>query len=169
MQTRGQKRRANSSYRRHRRSSHCHKKARSTCKNTSGCKYTNGKRQYCRKSRNTHSRSFRNKQRGGSTLEALPSSRNAPIGFNASKYNSMSGSKVGGRRHKRRHSKRRHSKRRHSRRHHSKRRHSRRRHSRRRHSRRRHSRRRRGGNPAFVTPAVLLAAQKLVQQNGLGL
>ena len=31
----------------------------------------------------------------------------------------------------------------------------------------RRNRRKRGGNPAFVTPAVLLAAQKLVQQNGL--
>ena len=82
-----------------------------------------------------NSRSFRNKQRGGSTLETLPSNRNTPIAYEASKYNSMSGTKVGGRRH----------------------------------SKRRHSRRRRGGNPAFVTPAVLLAAQKLVQQNGLGL
>ena len=31
----------------------------------------------------------------------------------------------------------------------------------------RRSRRRRGGNPAFLTPAVLLAAQKLIQHNGL--
>ena len=31
----------------------------------------------------------------------------------------------------------------------------------------RRNRRKRGGNPAFVTPAVLLAAQKLVQHNGL--
>ena len=36
------------------------------------------------------------------------------------------------------------------------------------HSKRKHhSRRRRGGNPAFATPAVLLAAQKLIQHNGL--
>ena len=149
MQTRSQKKRAQSSYRRHRRSSHCQKKGRATCKNTSGCKYTSGKRQYCRKSRNTHAKTFRNKQRGGSTLEALPSSRNTPIGYNASKYNSMSGSKVGGRRHKRRHMKSRHSKRRMS--------------------KRRMSKRRRGGYPAVIAPAVLLAAQILVQQNGLGL
>ena len=82
-----------------------------------------------------NSRSFRNKQRGGSTLETLPSNRNTPIAYEASKYNSMSGTKVGGRRH----------------------------------MKSRHSKRRRGGNPAFVAPAVLLAAQKLVQQNGLGL
>ena len=82
-----------------------------------------------------NSRSFRNKQRGGSTLETLPSNRNTPIAYEASKYNSMSGTKVGGRRH----------------------------------MKRPHSKRRRGGNPAFVAPAVLLAAQKLVQQNGLGL
>ena len=161
MQTRSQKKRAQSSYRRHRRSSHCQKKGRATCKNTSGCKYTSGKRQYCRKSRNTHAKTFRNKQRGGSTLETLPSNRNTPIAYEATNYNSMSGTKVGGRRHmKSRHSKRRKSKRRHSKRRHSKRRHSKRRH---------HSKRRRGGNPALLTPAVLLAAQKLVQQNGLGL
>ena len=34
--------------------------------------------------------------------------------------------------------------------------------------RKHHSRRKRGGNPAFATPAVLLAAQKLIQLNGLG-
>lgn len=34
--------------------------------------------------------------------------------------------------------------------------------------RKRFSRRKRGGNPAIATPAVLLAAQKLVQHNGLG-
>ena len=87
-----------------------------------------------------NSRSFRNKQRGGSTLETLPSNRNTPIAYEASKYNSMSGTKVGGRRHMKS-----------------------------RHIKRPHSKRRRGGNPAFVAPAVLLAAQKLVQQNGLGL
>ena len=153
MQTRGQKKRAHSSYRRHRRSSHCHKKGRATCRNTSGCKYTTGKRQYCRKSRNTHASSFRSKQHGGSTVEALPSNRSTAIGFNASKYNSLNGSKVGGykKHHKRSHKKH------HSRRSHKK------------HHKRTHGRRRRGGNPAFVTPAVLLAAQKLVQHNGLGL
>ena len=155
MQTRGQKRRAHSSYRRHRRSSHCHKKGRATCRNTAGCKYTTGKRHYCRKSKNTHARSFRHKQHGGSTVETLPSNRSTAVGYNASTYNSMSGSKVGGRRRKH-----------HSRRHRSHKKHHSRRH---RSHKKHHSRRRRGGNPAFVTPAVLLAAQKLVQHNGLGL
>jgi len=164
MQTRGQKKRAHSSYRRHRRSSHCHKKGRATCRNTSGCNYTTGKRQYCRKSRNTHARSFRRKQRGGSTVETLPSNRSTALGYNASAYNSISTSKVGGRR--RKHHKRSHKK------HHSRRRRlvgPRRLLRRKRSHKKRHSRRRRGGNPAFVTPAVLLAAQKLVQHNGLGL
>jgi hypothetical protein len=153
MQTRGQKKRAHSSYRRHLRSSHCHKKGRATCRNTSGCNYTTGKRQYCRKSRNTHARSFRRKQRGGSTVETLPSNRSTALGFNASKYNSLNGSKTGGRLLRRSHNK--HRKCSHNK-------------HRKRSHKRTHSRRRRGGNPAFVTPAVLLAAQKLVQHNPLG-
>ena len=37
----------------------------------------------------------------------------------------------------------------------------------RRKSHNRRNRRKHGGNPVFLTPAVLLAAQKLVQHNGL--
>ena len=147
VRTRGHRRRAHSSYRRHRKSSHCHKKGRATCRTTSGCKYTNGKRQYCRKSSNTHASTFRHKQRGGTSIETLPSGRYYALPGASSTYNALSGKK-GGRRRRKHHSKRHHSKR---------------------HSKRRHSRRRRGGNPAFLTPAVLLAAQKLVQHNGLGL
>jgi hypothetical protein len=182
VRTRGNRRRAHSSYVRHRKSSHCHKKGRATCRTTAGCKYTTGKREYCRKSRNTHARTFRHKQRGGttcgSTIETLPSGRNNALPGASSIYNSLSSIKGGRRRrkhhsrrhHSRRHHSRRHrSKRHHSRRHHSKRHHSKRHHSKRHHSKRHRSRRRRGGNPAFLNPAVLLAAQKLVQHNGLGL
>ena len=170
VRTRGHMKRAHSSYRRHRKSSHCHKKGRATCRNTSGCKYTTGKKQYCRKSRNTHASTFRHKQRGGTNIEALPSGRNYALPGASSTYNAMSGKK-GGRRHRsRRHrSRRHHSRRHHSRRHRSRRHRSKRHRSRRHRSRRHRSRRRRGGNPAMLTPAVLLAAQKMVQHNGLGL
>ena len=86
MKTRGHAKRAHSSYRRHRRNSHCHKKGRATCRTTSGCKYTTGKRQYCRKSKNTHASTFRHKQRGGSSLkETLPYGSAGNLAFGASK------------------------------------------------------------------------------------
>ena len=48
------------SYRRHRRSSHCVKLKRRTCRSTAGCKYANGrKRRYCRKARNTRRRRYK--------------------------------------------------------------------------------------------------------------
>lgn len=51
------------SYARAVRKSHCRNKGRATCRRTSGCKYTNGKkRTFCRKSKNTS-----HKMRGGST------------------------------------------------------------------------------------------------------
>ncbi len=184
MKTRSHARRTHSSYRRHRRNSHCHKKGRATCRTTPGCKYTSGKRQYCRKSKNSHASTFRHKQRGGmghetSGKETMPYGASSSIATAASTF-SGSKSLKGGRRHSRRkhhskkhHSKRHHSKRHHSRRkHHSKKHHSRRKHHskkhhsrRKHHSKKHHSRRRRGGNPAFLLPGVLLAAQKMVQHH----
>ena len=156
MKTRGHAKRAHSSYRRHRRNSHCHKKGRATCRTTSGCKYTTGKRHYCRKSKNTHASTFRHKQRGGSSLkETLPYGSAGNLAFGASKVQN------GGKR--RRHNKKHHSKKHHSRRkHHSKKHHSKK------HHKKHHRRRKKGGNASFLLPAVLLAAQKLVQQHGLG-
>ena len=44
---------ARRSYRRRVKSSHCRRKGAATCRRTSGCKYTSGrKRRFCRKSKN---------------------------------------------------------------------------------------------------------------------
>ena len=67
-------------------------------------------------------------------------------------------SMTGGRRRLKHHSKKHHSKKHHSKKHHSK----------KHHSKKHRSRKRRGGNPVWAVPAVLLAAQKLVQRNGFG-
>ena len=100
------------------------------------------------------------KQRGGTTVETLPSGRNNALPGASSSYNSLS-SKKGGRRRRKHHSRRhRRTHKRHHKRHHR---------SHKKHHKRHHSRRRRGGNPAYLTPAVLLAAQKMVQHNSLGL
>lgn len=51
------------SYRRHRTTSKCRKKGRSVCRTAPGCKYASGKkRSFCRKTRNTHVRSYRKKR-----------------------------------------------------------------------------------------------------------
>ena len=94
------------------------------------------------------------RQRGGAR-DTLTSGANAPVAYDAAKYSSSKSgqakAQTGGKRH-RHHTRRHHSK---HHRHHSK------------HHRRHHSRRRRGGNPAFLTPGVLLALQKLVQKKDL--
>ena len=61
----------------------------------------------------TRAKTLKNKQRGGSVVETLPSSRNTPIGYNASKYDSISSTKVGGRKHNKKHNKK-HSKKHHN-------------------------------------------------------
>ena len=82
-------------------------------------------------------------------------------------------SMTGGRRRLKHHSKKHHSKKHHTKKHHSKKHHSKKHHSKKHHSKKHHSkkhrsRKRRGGNPVWAVPAVLLAAQKLVQRNGFG-
>ena len=115
--------------------------------------------QHVRRRRTLKRRSL--KQQGGAR-DTLTSGANAPVAYDAAKYSSSKSgqakAQTGGKR-RRHHTRRHHSK---HRRHHSK---HRRHHSK--HHRRHHSRRRRGGNPAFLTPGVLLALQKLVQKKDL--
>ena len=86
MHTRSHKR-ALSSYRRHRRASHCHKKGRAVCRTANGCKFATGrKRSFCRKSHNKHRSGFRHKKQHGGATETLPYGAAGNLAFDAGKY-----------------------------------------------------------------------------------
>ena len=56
---------ATKSYRRRLRRSKCRGKSRKVCKTLKKCKYTKGKKAFCRKTRNTRRRTRRRRRRGG--------------------------------------------------------------------------------------------------------